>query len=786
MKNFTLFTLAILALSPMALEAASRTRDVAKRMTSDLLVSQVENLIQTGAGETYAAEKIEALKNEIMSCGLTYNGTPCLDSKFENFGNAGVKDVDTTDKSGYVFFSRFKMKGDSRILLMSIIANKSDCVLDQKDPKKCAIDPRTKRPVALRAFRTGNIWAVGAGREKPEAYVKDFLECTTSEVNCKLLPILAFDPIEGIADRALVNEIKAIGGIRGKDFRRLHHLAAKASSIKDAALVKELSEALVSRAEIVTGSGNALYTAAFFQLVQTKYSKDVALVTTVARQILALNPAGSVEAVKAAMVLAANGEKTPEILGAIKAGILNARLDATVRSEAVTSFAAAATLAEDKSFIVSLLGSSDAKLRGAAFGVIGNLELAEENLPAVEKLLKNSAVNIRGNGLRALARVSGVKALELMTSMIGDADMDVATDAAKNMKMMAEAITVIPELSLVNLIEVSEVKARVTDARDQRLLDQNLIPSRDEALKILLTKTEGDEISVLTRLKAQATSKKSPSVRARTVALISLMEAPESISVLIGLLADVDAQVSTAVLKGLGLKTLTDEHTDVVFKVSLNKVSAVRRNAVAALAMIPTKRAREALVQKSRERIDNDSQTIRADVARILGSHFTQDATLALIDLIGDESVMVVNAASKELERADRLLGRAELERLVSKNEASDAAFYAVTRIGQNLVKDPAIEIFFRELAETSVSERTVTLALRILAGTSAEANTETLSKVLLQSNPALRLLAVTELGKLASPRNAGILRAHLEVEVDEIIRSEIQRILGLVSPVEN
>ncbi len=808
MKFVHLVTLAVLAL-PMLSEAATRLRQDARKATSDLVFSNVEQLEEAyGQGSEYALAKIVALKNEILSCGLTYTGTPCLDTQFENFGSDGIKDLDTADKTGYVFFSRFKMKKDNRVLLMSVIANKYDCALDERDPTKCKMDPKTRKPVPAKAFRTGNIWAVELGREKPEIYMKDFLACMASAETCPMRLLLAFDPI-GNTDQDLLTQLQALNpAMVNPDFRRLYHLAVKTSALPTKSLLDQSAALLTSRTAMITGSGNAAYRSAFMTLMVTKFITYKTLVTKTALETLKVAAPGSEEATIAALVLNAQGDRTVATFAALKAGMLNTKVSAEVRQRAVSAFANTAVTNADKDFLVSLLGNADNILRKQAYSSVNTMNLSEENLAGVSLLLANPAVNVRGNALRALGRIPGQKAMEKLATMIQDKDIDIADLAAGGLGDKLEELDSISEDSFLFLLQNTVVQAKATDPREIKILRDSILPKRKAALALALTKVISEEISLLARLRVLATNAKALiSVRAEAVYFIGQLSTPSATTVLIKLIAEPDVKISAEVLAALSTKVLTDDYVDAIYAISMNKIVSVRRNALSVLGLISGKKAAAAIMMKSKESIDISSYLVRKDAAALLGKNFGSEATDRLIQMMSDANIEVRAAATRAVSSGTRIFSTEQINTVVNLVHILDVSEKAsIITVLQATLESFGADLLILELATNSQDPLIKDVAIRTLLADDSAATTDLLIQILptadlelrsaIEANfnarnldasltpvlgtllnhedPTLRILIVKQLARQNSLEAQELLKTRLGIETDELVKIEI------------
>ena len=689
--------------------SATRPRELARSQTANIIVSGVEMLEQYGSAAEYSGANTEALAKEIKSCGITYNGTNCLDTQFENFGNAGVKDVDTKDKSGYIFFSRFKMKNDKRILLMAVIANKSDCKLTA-DKTKCAIDPVTKKPVPEAAFRTANIWAIDAGREKPESYIADFLNCVESEGSCLLRPLLAYDPIRGTAEDNALSDLEGTKAVFANDFRRFYSAAVSASTFAKQPNIDRAVRALTARSEVITKSGNAIYRAAFMNLMKTKFTKNPDLIKDVAREVVATAAAGSSEKIEAALLLAKGGESSKDIVDTLTAAYANTRLSLDLRKDAVLTLSKIASSAAEKDKIVALLGSADQVLRSASYTAMGSIALTEENLPTITKLLSNSAVNIRGNAVRALSRVPGETATFQMATIIRDRDIDVALTAAQFVKADIEAMSSISEVQFKLLLEGTTLAVVPSIPRDRKVLKDDLVPLRAEILVTAFGKVNSSQISMLANLQTSVASKVA-TVRVEAVFFINKLSINEATMALIDLLVHADLSVAAEAKDSLSQRLLTDRQLDQLFKIAQAKSVSARRNAVALIGKISSKKALQALLQKSAENIDSSSHLVRADVANILGTIYVEEATSRLIVMINDASVDVRTAALNQIAKGDRLLDDKQIATLKSLLQSSYADVPAsVIKLLAKINSSASLNVL------ASLSGVTITASQQILA----------------------------------------------------------------------
>lgn len=754
--------------------AGTRTRRQALQQTADITVSTTEVLEQFGNTPSYPTTNVGLLKSEIESCGITYNGTSCLDTTFENFGNAGVRDVDTGDKSGYVFFSRFKMKKDKRILLMAVIANKSDCVVSKRDPKKCEIDLSTRKNLALPAFRTGNIWAITPGREKPETYIADFLKCTETEEECKLRPLLAYDPIKDSAEETAINDLEGIRTRFANDYRRFFQATQIASKIRTRSVLDKAVRAIEQRSEIITKSGNAIYRAAFFNLIQTNFSKFPELVASVAREIADVAPARSQEQLEAVIIAISNGDTSTANMEILVSGFNNTRISSAVRKEAIKTYAQLASSTAEKNKILQLLSSSEQVLRSGAYSALDNMQLSEENIPAINKLLSNKAENIRGNGLKALSRVSGAKGMERMALVIKDKSVDVALSAAGYLKETLRALDSISEVEFIYLLENTTIAAVTNNSRDRRVLETSLIPAREDLLAFAFTKTSGTQQSTLVALKNSATNH-FISIRVEAIRFINQLTIPDATITLIGLMSDTNVDVTTEVMKALNTKLLTDTHLDLLFKTSISPNVSIRRNAVSLIGKVSSKRALQALLRKVQENIDSSSWMVRGDIAQILGAIYDTSATTALITLMSDVKKEVRQQASSQLMKADRLYDDTQIKALKALLESSysDVPSRVITILGQvNTLEMTQIIVSYlgssnldlRNSAENS-------LKLKVLN----ESELALLEVTLKNANPEVRVVAVRLLSKSALPLAKEMLTSQLSIEADELVRIEIQ-----------
>lgn len=799
-------SMALLALGLLSFEAvaALRTREQARALTANIMVSSAEVLEQFG-GTEYPSDKMMALKDEIESCGITYTGTNCLDTKFENFGNAGVKDVDTGDKSGYVFFSRFRMKGDTRVLLMAVIANKSDCVLSKTDPTKCQIDPTTRQAKPLPAFRTGNIWALTPGRETPEIYIQDFLTCTESEDACQMRPLLAYDPVKGTREDAALVDLEGLTSTYTKDFRRFFHAAQVAATFPKGAKLDRAVRALTARSELVTKSGNVPYRSAFFTLIQTKFAAFPDLVADVAREVGSVAAAGSPEQLQATLIAARSGDTSAATLTALTALYTNARQPADLRKEALGLVAKAAKTPADFDKIIALLGSTDQVLRSGTYFLLGGLTFTEANLPAITKLLGSNLPNVRGNGLKALSRVAGDKALIQMAGMFKDKDVDVALSAVSYLSVQLDAVPSITELTFTALVEASTLTAP-TNARD-------LLLARTAVLDKAFGKIKATPAAILAALKISAANKVSR-VRASVVPYIAKLSSRDALTALINLVTDADAEVNAAVMGALQKKPLTDANLDLLYKLAMDKSVTVRVNAVTLIAGIGSSKALQALLKKSTENLDAQSFKVRAQVATLFGAIYAPETTSALLSMLNDQAAEVRLAAFTQLSKGDRLFDDAQVLgiRALVNSVNADVPARAVILLAQvntvtsiaalnelltaQLPEDVRNQVVLGlgavESADTSAMVLSFLTDASPLVRASAEAvlNSRTPSDALLpvlsadlsSEDASLRLLAIRQIGRLSSQAAIDLLSARLSVETDETLKLELSNAIAAVT----
>lgn len=803
--SFSIFFLAIDA------EAAVRTRAQARALTSDLPVSRVELIQQFGMGSVYPQASIDLLKGELESCGITYNGTKCLDTQFENYGSAGVKDVDTVDKSGYIFFSRFKMKKDPRILLMAVVANKSDCRSLPTDYTKCAVDPRTKKPIPQKAFRTGNIWAIEPGRDKPDIYIKDFLECSKDEANCKLRPLLAYDPVEASREESALLDLEGQSPY-ALNAKRFYHAAVEAAEIKTPTNRARAIFALTNRSQILTASTNEVYKLTFLSLLNSKYGGETQLLLKAAGELLKNAAPGSWLEARSALTLASNGDSSPAIKNLLLARGVDARLTSDLRKELIAAYAKLASSPAEKDKLVELLGSPDGVLRSAAYSALSQMTLGEENLTTISKLLVSPKVNVRGNAVRALSRVSGVAALEKMVSMIMDADIDVSLAAANYAKGMLESLMSLSPRNFITLLENSTIKAVVSRA-DQRKLNELLIPTRKAILSSAFEKSLGQEEELFFLLNK---SLKNPlaSVRVEAISFIGLLNRPEAVATLIALLNDKDLSVSAEVVRVLEQKMLTDEHIDLLYRMAMDKNPLARQKAVRLIGRITTQKSLQALLLKSQEYMDASSKLIRTEVATILGSFYVAEATERLVAMLNDEAIEVRNAAFAPLSRGDRLISEKQTRQLIIYLQSPFADVpMKVTQL-LSLIKSPlAIEAMMNlvsanasvelrliavdAIAEVYTAEAT-TLLLKVLLDSNAvlrekanlalsqrligEQELLSLSAGLSYADPSIRLVVASYLARSSSVEVLELLKKALEVEVDAMVAAGLEAAIVEVS----
>lgn len=761
--------LTLLALSFLTFEAvaATRTREQARQQTNNLTVASAEVLEQFGATPLYPSENTEAIKGEIESCGLNYNGTACLDSNFENFGNAGVKDVDTTDKSGYVFFSRFKMKKDPRILLMAIIANKSDCVLSKTDPRKCEIDPATRQPKLLPAFRTGNIWAITPGREKPETYITDFLKCTETEDECMLRPLLAYDPSKNREETA-INDLEGVRSRYADDFRRFFHAAEIASGITNKTQLERAVTAISKRSEVVTKSKNPAYINGFFSLIQTRFSKFPELVVDVAREVVATAPAGSVEQLQATIIAVRNGDTSASSLKVLATGFANTRLATEVRKTALTAYARAAKTTADQDKVLALLASNDQVLRSGAYAAVDEMELTDANLPALEKVLTSTAPNMRGNGVKALSKIETIAGAQRLGLMMKDKSVDVALSAATYVQKTLNALTTFTEVDFIFFMENTTLAAQ-TAARDARILTEDLAPAREKVLRLVFGKVKAKEQVMLAALKKSAVSRL-VSVRVDAIRFIAQLKLDDATTALIQLLTDTNVTVNAALMEALNARLLTDKEVDLLFKTSINPDVLVRRSAVALIAKVSSKKALQALLVKSQENIDASSWKVRMDVANLLGAIYTAETTSALFRMLTDTHAEVRTTAFTQLAKGDRLFDDAQvgtLQTLLQTGDAVTAERAAILLCQVNT--ETSVAILTGMLNAPAFAAQQLPLVKALGAVNSVE-STALLITALASTDPEVKSLA-----------QAALTTRELTVEQT----AEVERLLGVTTAVE-
>lgn len=788
--------------------AGQRTREQARQLTSNLVVSSVEALEQFGATPSYPVANINALKSEIESCGITYNGTACLDSGFENFGNAGVKDVDTTDRSGYVFFSRFKKKGDPRILLMAVIANKSDCVLSKTDRTKCEIDPATRAPRPLKAFRTGNIWAITPGREKPETYVADFLKCTETEEECMLRPLLAYDPISATKEEAALADLEGTSRF-ATNFRRFYQATQVAGEMTNRQQLDRAVRALEKNSEVITRSGNATYRSAFFNLIRTKFSRFPNLVSDVAREIGGLASAGSLEQLQATLISVQNGERSAASMAVLANGFANTRLAVETRREALALFARLATTTPDKDKVILMLASAEQPMRSTAYSVVGEMSLTDENLPALNRVLENAAVNVRGNGVKALSRLNTIKGMERMAMMIKDKSVDVALAAAEYLKDSLSNTTAITEANFIFMMENSTIAATAVTTRDRRVLEESLIPARSAALKLAFERIRAREHVVLAALKTSA-SHRLVSVRVDAISFIGRLGSADATVALINLLTDSNVLVNAELMKALNARLISDDHVDLLFRMSINPSVMVRQSAVALIGKVQSRKAQQALIQKAQENIDSSSWKVRRDVALILGGYYTAEVTNTLIAMMNEARPEVRDAAFSQLSKGDRLFDDTQVLKLKNLLQSTHPVVpsRAVILLAQvntiasmsvvSGLTDPTLSNSLQLEVVNGLgavdSTDTTTLLISFLVDddmavrSTAEAalNTRVLTDSQLSllapaiANPevSIRLIGIKQLGRGSSTVAMDMLSALAATEVDETLKLEIQAAL--------
>ena len=576
--------------------AAKDDRDVnqAAQAASSLIISDAKVVDSAG----YPADLLDSLSNEAKSCGLNTTGSLCLDTKLNGGSGFFSSPVYIETSDSFIFFSLISIREPSSKLALVVEV--------EKDSSKSAI-------------RTASIVAAAKKLEDANPIKNDYLLGRTKKVIELSVPTQSLDFALDVLNKS-------------PDFRKLYHFSSLILQLDtDKKNYDALTQTLSKQYKVVTQSDSPTYQLAFLKLLRASFKSQKDLLLAVSDDLLGSKSAGISQL--AAITLAERGVQSDIINSKVRDSLSNS--DYSMRILGIYALAKIKTGLPDEGLLIERLGDSDSDVRGAASNVVVSIQLGNDHLSYLGKVLGQSNYNIRILAIKFLGLINTAESTAMIIPRLGDSDSDVrsAANALVNKRSLSNN-----ELTLLSAI-LSQNNYNV------RILAVNQIGrinSHEAAQKLVTMLGDGDsdvrsaaatalnkfqlsleELSGLVKL----LNSNNYTIRILAVKFMSKIAEQPSTEQMVLTLGDSDSDVRSTTISLLKKRTLADTEVRALQTVAKNNNYSVRVNAAYFLGAIKTENATSALILMI---ADSDSDVRSSVVTALRGRTFTDDHVQAL------------------------------------------------------------------------------------------------------------------------------------------------------------
>ncbi len=399
---------------------------------------------------------------------------------------------------------------------------------------------------------------------------------------------------------------------KSPDFRKLYHFSQLILNTDQKGKLQPIVlQSLNGNYQKITQSNSPQYQWALLNLLRTSFAKERDLLVAVSDELITVQNTNISQL--AAITLAERDIKSDLVKAKVRDALSNDNW--TTRRLAIYALNQIRSGVDDENLIIGKLGDSDSDVRNAASDVVSSYRLNNEHLPALNSLMKNDSWPVRQVAVVFAGTINTAESTALIIHLLGDSDSDVRNTVYSQLDRRTLTDRELPLLtqhlsngswpirqSAVNLIgKIGTPKA--AQALIPQLGDDDNDVRNSTVTALNKYRLTNNELGLLTKLLANP----SWPIRQLAVKFIGTIPTAQATAALIPMLGDSDSDVQGSVVALLKARSLTDAEVPLLRSLSNHGSWPVRQSAAYFLGTIKTDQATSALIPMLGD-TDNDVQ----------------------------------------------------------------------------------------------------------------------------------------------------------------------------------